>query len=453
MAGLNKQTSAEDVVILIHGTFAKKTAIWVRDDSTLAKAITSQLPIHRIKAFRWSGRNTHGARISAGEELAGLIDRWATDLPSGAGVHLIGHSHGGNVALYAQAICRHKEKIKSIACLGTPFLHIDAHRIDDFIRFWVLVAALMISLVSVPILVIAVLEWHISDPLLYLLNVTTEDGKFLTRFITLILIWSALVDRLFHDGINWRRKSETWLHRELSGKVQTFANRFQCKAPTQRVFIAITRGDEARILLETGRHLSEIPKRAFALIRLSLWPALITAVILHMALYPVSNYIHLTPVYPDSIDLSRDPLGTFDLMLFFLFLAGLMPFAILVANFVFRSNPLVFGWENLVSSLACGVRPVAMPDWIEGKEVALHRTSAQTSGLRHSAFYDDSSTIDALVRWLAGDKLKAYDKQPEVVQESLPFVLRRWLPWIAVAITATYCVFNAAQNLRVVGMW
>mgnify|MGYP001260871740 CR=1 FL=1 len=447
LKGPDSLVSAGDVVILIHGTFAKP-ATWVRDDSTLAKAIASRLPTHKIKPFRWSGRNTYGARIAAGKELAGLIDQWVTNLPLGAGLHLIGHSHGGNVALYAQAISRNNKKIKSIACLGTPFLHIEAHQIDDSVRLWVIVACLVIALMSVPVLIKVIITGHAVPEFLHMLGVTTDLG----RIWIVIFAWTGLVYGLFDKNVNWRGKFERWLRGKLSGEALTFANRVQCEAPTQRLFIATTRGDEARIFLDIGSRMATIPKHAFAIIRASLWPAVITAIVLDRTFSVVADYIDFAFVNPDSYERNRDPLGAMDLIVFFPFVAFLIPFAMLLANLVFRSNPLVFGWENLASSLACGVRPVAVPDWIVGKEVTLHRTSAKKSGLRHSAFYDDPPTIDALVTWLAGDTLNLHTEQPNEVYESLPIVLRKRLAWTAVVITATYCIINAAQNLRVVGM-
>jgi len=50
-----------------------------------------------IREFRWSGRNTHQARLDAGTALARAIAKE----DSARKIHLIGHSHGGNVALVA----------------------------------------------------------------------------------------------------------------------------------------------------------------------------------------------------------------------------------------------------------------------------------------------------------------------------------------------------------------
>src|SRR5436305_780168 len=46
--------------------------------------------------FHWSGANDHEARIVAAEELIKVIEKISSDDPS-ARIHLVGHSHGGNV--------------------------------------------------------------------------------------------------------------------------------------------------------------------------------------------------------------------------------------------------------------------------------------------------------------------------------------------------------------------
>lgn len=53
-----------------------------------------------VTFFAWSGENTHAARVAAAEELSDqMLNLWWED-PQ-ARIHLIGHSHGGNVILKA----------------------------------------------------------------------------------------------------------------------------------------------------------------------------------------------------------------------------------------------------------------------------------------------------------------------------------------------------------------
>src|SRR5215510_7812087 len=50
-----------------------------------------------VREFYWSGLNRHEGRLKAGIDLARLIEK---DAPNRK-IHLVGHSHGGNVALVA----------------------------------------------------------------------------------------------------------------------------------------------------------------------------------------------------------------------------------------------------------------------------------------------------------------------------------------------------------------
>ena len=53
-----------------------------------------------MTAFQWSGANSHRARFRAAEEFRTFLQDLFAKHPDGRHV-LIGHSHGGNVILYA----------------------------------------------------------------------------------------------------------------------------------------------------------------------------------------------------------------------------------------------------------------------------------------------------------------------------------------------------------------
>ena len=68
-------------------------------NSDLAGAVWR--PLNGIPIFfSWSGDNDHDARLNAARQLAELMER-ICDLDRTARIHLIGHSHGGNVILSA----------------------------------------------------------------------------------------------------------------------------------------------------------------------------------------------------------------------------------------------------------------------------------------------------------------------------------------------------------------
>ncbi len=94
---------AKRVVTLVHGTFAKH-ADWIQEGQILTKALCANDDDTVLDRFCWSGKNRHTKRIQAGDELREhLIELITSYKNTGVNVehHIIAHSHGGNVALYA----------------------------------------------------------------------------------------------------------------------------------------------------------------------------------------------------------------------------------------------------------------------------------------------------------------------------------------------------------------
>jgi hypothetical protein len=84
-------------------------------------------------AFRWSGGNSHAARLEAAQRLFAFI---ATHLKPGEKLNIVAHSHGGNVVkLYTQM--SGSEIIDTLVTLGTPqrddYL-INAEKVEAYIN-------------------------------------------------------------------------------------------------------------------------------------------------------------------------------------------------------------------------------------------------------------------------------------------------------------------------------
>ena len=106
-------------VLLIHGTFAAPApdkVNWYQEGEASVSTFGQRLNEHLDRAgigpaalrrcagvtteFAWSGDNTHEARLQGGEKLFEKIDQLVRADPT-ARIHLVAHSHGGNVALRA----------------------------------------------------------------------------------------------------------------------------------------------------------------------------------------------------------------------------------------------------------------------------------------------------------------------------------------------------------------
>jgi carboxylesterase len=84
-----------------------------------------------IREFRWSGGNTHQARIEAGARLAKII---AND-SSGRKIHIVGHSHGGNVALTAVNQLQ-PHRVESVILLANPNIAVHENESSPKWLYW-----------------------------------------------------------------------------------------------------------------------------------------------------------------------------------------------------------------------------------------------------------------------------------------------------------------------------
>jgi hypothetical protein len=113
--------SHQHVIVLVHGTFARG-ARWTRHDSPLTTAVAKALAGKALlTSFEWSGRNTHAARLAGGAALAERLRALRQAEPT-ASLHVVAHSHGGNVVAYALRAPDVREALTSVVCLGTPFI-------------------------------------------------------------------------------------------------------------------------------------------------------------------------------------------------------------------------------------------------------------------------------------------------------------------------------------------
>ena len=130
------------VITLVHGTFAHG-ASWIRDDSPLPSKLRAAGKGRFLTfPFRWSGRNTHEARIAAGRDLARCILHRTKQYPTARQV-VIAHSHAGNVALYAASASQIPEL--RIITLGTPFIRAESRQIEPVFKMLVLAMGTIVT--------------------------------------------------------------------------------------------------------------------------------------------------------------------------------------------------------------------------------------------------------------------------------------------------------------------
>jgi Alpha/beta hydrolase of unknown function (DUF900) len=141
-----------EAVVIVHGTYANPgypaypaASNWWAPSGTFGKALDTALQRHgsparcewggdflrgggpynpyRTRWHGWSGANSEVDRRRGAFELAEFLrDLQADD--SVARIHIVAHSHGGNVVRRALRYLNHPgHKLGQVVCLGTPFLH------------------------------------------------------------------------------------------------------------------------------------------------------------------------------------------------------------------------------------------------------------------------------------------------------------------------------------------
>ena len=123
-------------VVTVHGTGDTAPSDtgdkWFQQGSAFTARLTQKLAAQDIEAdivpHRWSGANSAWAREQGANKLAARIRRLYDRYD---GIHVIGHSHGGNVAndaavLLKWGLRRHEkyERFDSLTTVGTPFFNI-----------------------------------------------------------------------------------------------------------------------------------------------------------------------------------------------------------------------------------------------------------------------------------------------------------------------------------------
>ncbi len=119
-------------VVTVHGTGDTAAGAdgekWFQNGSAFVGRLKARLGVQGVKAevipFHWSGENSVLRRELSANKLAKALREYAKTFAS---VHVIGHSHGGNVAndalnqLNWMANRKTRQRVSSMTSVGTPF--------------------------------------------------------------------------------------------------------------------------------------------------------------------------------------------------------------------------------------------------------------------------------------------------------------------------------------------
>jgi pimeloyl-ACP methyl ester carboxylesterase len=108
-------------VVLVHGTWGRRSD-WIAEHSyfrdELNRSFDGRVQFH---VFKWSGWNSHLARIRAAIGLNDFLLKRLGKI-DGSRVFLVAHSHGGNVVSYAARVSNLANAVAGLVFLGSPFI-------------------------------------------------------------------------------------------------------------------------------------------------------------------------------------------------------------------------------------------------------------------------------------------------------------------------------------------
>jgi hypothetical protein len=122
-------TGMDFVITVVHGTWAASSEL-AQERSPFSEALSKSLDCTAVFCpFKWSGDNSHSARINATRDLRAHIAHLAVVHPEAA-QFIIAHSHGGNIAVWATRDPKCGSRVAGLITLSTPFLHVCTRVLD-----------------------------------------------------------------------------------------------------------------------------------------------------------------------------------------------------------------------------------------------------------------------------------------------------------------------------------
>ncbi|MDX2233586.1 MAG: hypothetical protein NW200_03730 [Hyphomonadaceae bacterium] len=170
MSRRTQQDPSKIAVVTVHGTGDTADSPdgdkWFQRGSTFSRALVEKLAAKGIEAdivpVMWSGANSSQGRERGASILARAVRKISK---SYGGVHVIGHSHGGNVANEAASMLgwrlrkNHKPMLTSVSTVGTPFFRAQLGAAESFggIAFLVITAISILALLFTALVVFLML--------------------------------------------------------------------------------------------------------------------------------------------------------------------------------------------------------------------------------------------------------------------------------------------------------
>lgn len=370
-------------IILVHGTWGRcfwpnrqvgssgsRNANWFEATSAFANGLREAIHFWRIDChyhpFAWAGSNSIRERNKAARELASLVTSLEQQHPHD-GIVVIGHSHGGSVAMRMMQHLADPPANLRIVTLATPFLGIETSRRGALATA---LKALMLALIAL----VGLAHINPFDPA----SVTVIGAVAVTSGASL----AYLCINIF--GISIRKPTDS-LHRLDLLWAENFVD-YRVTRKVGGVFVLRGIDDEASLALALSAVAARLARGIQVLMSNTLFPALLATQFAAAGLAYSGVSFNLAESVP-----------LMNVAYVWLLTVALVPIGMVALNAVLKS---AFGRELLVRSLPCYPWVQSVPDnsgWVEVHTLA--REDAYSRGLRHG-LYSYSSCPEIVAAWL-----------------------------------------------------
>lgn len=385
------------VVVLVHGTFARGAA-WTSPQSKLGGALKSSLHGDLLLiSFEWSGRNSHEARLAGGCELARRLRLLRNDHPS-ASLHVIAHSHGGNVVGYALRTPSVRQGLDGVVCLGTPFVVSHPRDLKPTLT--------LLNLIGVTFSVLSCLFFVFLALILGTLIVYLRDVSSVLFAIPSLAIAGYACFVAARLGMRVGHYVEDRVRPRLQAIQEEIVALLHADFGDTPVLNIQACRDEAALYLRGIERIAGLPYRAWSPMAMGVVFVVITAVFI-----PSYAYVMI-----GSDDWRQAPLEALGGFIFGLlaYVATVIVLSLAVTAVaqvtcilwakLFRGHALGFGEEGVIKNWLVAISATSHPP--NAERVRDEVFSVKGDGLHHSLLYEDQAVLSVISGWLRASSRK-----------------------------------------------
>lgn len=368
-------------IIIIHGTWAR-TSKWTKK-SLLVESLKENFGEGTIVMHQWSGSNSVSARHLGMKNLINTLGDYTNN------VFLIGHSHGGNIAI--NTLQYSSIKIKGIVTLNTPFFYILNRDFRWIIRWMLLLIGVLGILLSF---------------LLFLFNLSGEElNNFKSVFSDPI---SLLLIMIFGVSAFFIIRSKAIINKFSSNMAERNQHRIDMIAPkrVQEVpLLCVSTGDdEVFESLQLMDNIANIPslilgKWLFRIVGLTV--GLLVFIFTRNYLMPLA--IEEKTLLIVIISVFATPFAIYSIYAIILLISTMFSFFIRG----WTQGNFKISWLHLYKRIIITLVPM---DYINAKFLQILPQRTKNYSLTHSLLYNDPKAVEKIIDWIKDIKSRKHSK-------------------------------------------